>query len=104
MKQRIITAGIMCIIFIPLIIIGRLPFEIAVTILSCLGIKELIDRKEKDTKIPLIIKIFSILSVGLLTFCSDALLPCLALIILLIFIPMIFIKSDEYNYEVASFL
>lgn len=104
MKQRLITAGIMCIIFIPLIIIGKLPFEIAVAILSCLGVKELIDRKEKDTKIPLIIKIFSILSVGLLTFCSDALLPCLALIILLIFIPMIFIKSDEYNYEVASFL
>lgn len=104
MKQRLITAFILGIVLIPLVIVGNLPFEIGVTILSLFSFYEILSKKEKTVKIPTLMKIFSFLSVGLLTICYDALIPCIALIFLIIYLPIIFIDSDDYNFDIASFL
>lgn len=104
MKQRLITALVLSIILIPLVIIGNLPFEIGVTLLSLFSLYEILDKKERNVKIPILIKILSFLSVGLLTICYEALVPCIALIFLIIYIPIIFINSEEYNFDMASFL
>ena len=58
MKKRIISAIIMAIIFIPLLIIGNLPFTICISILSMASIYELLKLKPN---LPLIIKIFTYL-------------------------------------------
>ena len=104
MKQRLITAFILCVILIPLVFIGGFPFEIGVSILSLIALKEIMDIKEKEKKLPMFIKLISFLSAALLTLASEALLPCIALIILLLFIPLIFIDENEYNFDIAAFL
>ena len=58
MKKRIISAIIMAIIFIPLLIIGNLPFTVCISILSMASIYELLKLKPN---LPLIIKIFTYL-------------------------------------------
>lgn len=104
MKQRLLTASILCIILIPLVIIGGLSFEIGVTVLSILALREILDLNDKTKELPFFIKILSFLSVALITLCSEALIPCIALVILFIYIPLIFINNDEYNFDIASFL
>ncbi len=104
MKKRLISAIIMLAVFVPLIILGGIFFEIGITIVSILALRELLNIYEKDNKIPLIIKILSYLSIGLLVMCADSLLPCISLILLFLFIPIIFIDKKEYNYNNASVL
>ena len=98
MKKRIISAAVMLAIFIPLIIIGNIAFEIGITLIGLLALRELLSVFEKETKLPLIVKILSYLSVGLLIMCSNALIPCLAIILLFIFMPIIITNKNEYNY------
>ena len=102
MKKRLISAAVMLIIFIPLIIIGGFVFEIGMTLLALLAFKEILDIISKENKIPLIMTILSYLSVGILVLCADSLLPCLSLILLFVFIPIIFLENKEYNYNIAS--
>lgn len=45
MKKRVISALIMCIIFIPLVIVGGIPFRIAVGLIAILGYKEVLELK-----------------------------------------------------------
>lgn len=101
MKKRLISAIVMLAVFVPLIILGGFWFEIAITVVAILAYKELISIYEKNIKIPIILKVLSYLSVGLLVICAESLLPCLALIILFNFIPIIFINKNEYNYSNA---
>ena len=56
MKQRFISAIIMAIIFIPLLIIGKLPFNIFIALLGMGAIYELLKLKPS---LPLIIKLFT---------------------------------------------
>ena len=56
MKQRFISAIIMAIIFIPLLIIGKLPFNIFIALLGMGAIYELLKLKPN---LPLIIKLFT---------------------------------------------
>lgn len=102
MKKRLISAAVMLAVFVPLIIIGGFVFEIGITIVSLLAFKEILDIINKENKIPLIMTILSYLSVGILVLCADSLLPCLALILLFIFIPIIFLDKKDYNYNIAS--
>ena len=79
MKKRLITAIVLLAIFIPLIIIGGMYFEIALAILSTLAFKEMLDLIEKEKKIPFFVKIISYISVIVLTLCAEAFLPCVSL-------------------------
>lgn len=102
MKKRLISAVVALIILVPLIILGGIPFQVGTFFLSVLGFKEILNVISKNTKVPDILKILSYLSVGLLTLCQDAILPCLALIVIFIFIPLVFIKKEDYNFDIAS--
>ena len=104
MKKRMISAVIMLAVFVPLIIFGGIVFEIGITLISLLALRELLNIYEKEIKIPLIVKILSYLSIGILVMCADSLLPCLSLILLFLFIPIIFIDKKEYNYNNAVHL
>ncbi|MEG1596855.1 MAG: phosphatidate cytidylyltransferase [Bacilli bacterium] len=61
MKTRILSALALLIIFIPLIIIGELPFAILILICGILGLRELIILKNAKKNIPLILEILAYL-------------------------------------------
>ena len=59
MTKRIISAVILVLVFIPFIIVGELPFNIFMTVLSILGLYELLRVRETKKKFPTILKIFA---------------------------------------------
>lgn len=63
MKTRIISAVVAILIFIPLLIVGGIPFSMAVGILSVLAYKEIIDLKRIKGKVPNVVKLFGLISV-----------------------------------------
>ena len=67
MKKRVISSLVILLIAIPMIIIGGNTFSVFVTIISLIGIKELIDIRETKKKIPIIPKIITYIAVPLLT-------------------------------------
>lgn len=105
MKKRIISAIIMLMIVIPIIVIGGIPYSLAVGLLGCVAYRELIDlRKDKSNDYPNLMKLFGLLSMlfliysnfeqyGLLFGISYRLLCG---IILLVCLPIIFYK-DKYK-------
>lgn len=99
MKDRLIGAIILLGILVPLIILGGLPFEIGVGVIAVFAFKELLNLYEKNNKIPLLIEIFSYISVVTITLSLDAFLPALALCIILFFVPLIFYSKEEYSYN-----
>ena len=102
MKKRIISAIAALIIFVPLTIIGGIPFLVGTSLLSILGFRELLKLYEKDYKLPIFIKLLSYLSVVTLSICDESIIPCLGLIFIFIFIPIIFIDREEYNFDNAN--
>lgn len=109
MKKRIISAGIMIAILVPLMIIGGLPFKIAVGLISILAYKEFIDLKGFKNY-P-----FGVLICGLIALLSlvysnnDELFGIIGLnykylmfTILILFIPVVFyFNSKKYEYKDA---
>ena len=61
MKTRIISAIVALAIFIPIFIIGGIPFKIAVYIIAMLGMKEYLDVREKRKEFPLFVKLIAYL-------------------------------------------
>ena len=51
MKQRVISAIIALLIAIPIIIIGKIPYYIAVAVASLIGYYEFLTVREKEKKI-----------------------------------------------------
>ena len=70
MKTRIISAIVLIAIFVPLIIIGGIPFSITVGIVSALAFKEVIDLRKKEKDLPSLIKVVGIGCLLLLIFLS----------------------------------
>ena len=68
MKQRVISAIVAFLIFIPLFIIGGLPFNIAFYALTIIGLREFMKVKEKEKKIPDFIRLISYILISLLYF------------------------------------
>ena len=99
MKDRIIGAVILLGILVPLIIIGGLPFQIGVGIIAVFAFKELFTLYSKNNEVPLLIEVFSYISVVMLTLSLDAFLPALGLCFSLLFIPILFYKNEEYTYN-----
>ena len=104
MKTRIISAIIALLIFIPLIWLGSYPFAIAMGVLSILGYKEMMDLKESKESIPDGIKILGLLCVlylvlgnyGSYSLEYSVSLPRLLLPFVLLLIPVVFYRKDEY--------
>lgn len=110
MKTRIISAVVALIIFIPLLLIGGLFFDIAVFVLACLGLREFLNIRSKEKKIPLPIQAISYLSIGLIFSTSigkgiyemDLARWVTSLIALALLIPVLFyFKKGEYSVEDA---
>ena len=99
MKDRLIGAAILVGVLVPLIILGGIPFQVGVGIIAVFGFKELFNLYTKNNEVPLLIEIFSYISVVMLTLSLDAFLPALGLTISLLFIPLIFYKNEEYTYN-----
>ena len=113
MKQRIISAVIMAVVFIPFLIIGELPFTIFVAALSILGLYELIDVRESKKEFPLLLKIIGFIMVAIITISNlDAMelsfvfdYKIVAVALFLFMTPMVFIHDyKKYNFEDAFYL
>ena len=72
MQKRIISATVALAIFIPIFIIGGALFNVAVFILSVLGLKEFLDIKQSKKEMPLFIQFISYISLGLIMFFNSS--------------------------------
>ncbi len=113
MKKRILSAAILIAIFVPLIVIGGLPFKIGVGIVSVLAFKEAIDLKKKEKDLPSIIKVLGMISLLILIFASknDYLLNLglsfrtIGCLLILLLGPTIFYGgNDKYTTRDAFYL
>ena len=113
MTKRIVSAIILVLIFVPLIIVGELPFTILMTVLSILGLYEIIKVRETKKKFPLVLKIFAYLltcyfclyNTSSIEFINKFDYRVMAFIIFLFMSPMVFINnSEKYNLNDALFL
>ena len=68
MKQRIISAVITLIIFIPIFLKGNVIFNAAIFVVAMLGLKEFLDIKEKKKQLPMFIKVLAYLFMAMLLF------------------------------------
>lgn len=98
MKQRIISALIALIIFIPLLILGGIFFKIGLSIIGMLAIKEILDLK-KD--IPKIINIISYIMTFLLILLDINLIIKILIIIFIYLLLLIFFEDKKYMLEDA---
>ncbi len=113
MKTRIISSIIVVLIFLPFLIIGELPFAIFMSILSVLGLYELLRVRESKKKFPLLLKIiaylltiyFCMYNTGSIDFHYMMDYRVMSFIIFLFLCPMVFINdSKRYNLNDALFL
>lgn len=68
MKQRVISAIVALLIFIPVFIIGGMSFNLVFYVLTLLGLREFMKIREKDKKFPDFIRLISYLMITLLYF------------------------------------
>lgn len=109
MKQRIIWGGIAAVVFLPFLIVGRLPFQLFVATLAMIAVSEMLRMKQ--------LEIFSfegilamlaafVLTVPMdhyLTFLPiDASFACFGLIVFF-FLAGTVINSNHYSFEDAAF-
>lgn len=113
MTKRIISAIILVLIFVPFIIVGELPFTIFMSVLSILGLYELLKVHETKKKFPIVLKIFAYLltcyfclyNTSSIEFINKFDYRVMAFIIFLFISPMVFINdNDKYNLNDALFL
>ena len=104
MKQRFISAVIMALIFVPLLIIGSLPFNIFIALLGIGAIYELLKLKPH---LPLIIKMFTYLETLIVIFFNVLKLNgyenILLMLMMLINLSLLVVidDKDKYNYKDA---
>ena len=112
MKKRIISAIIMLMIVIPLIVIGGIPYTLAVGLIGCMAYKEIIDlRHDKLNEYPLLMKCLGLISMLYLIYSNfekygllfGVSYKVLCMIILVICIPIILYKK-RYNINDAFHL
>ena len=109
MKKRVISAAIVIAIFIPLFLIGGIPFGAAVGIVAAMGLKEALDLKDK--KYPQLIMIIGMVCLELLIIVGRSVdelytglsYGLLGITILLLTIPAIFDKKDKYTTKEALY-
>lgn len=100
MKQRLISAIVVLAIIVPLVILGGVWFEIAVSIIGMLAMKEILDLK----KVPKSITIISLILMLALIFLDINVINKALLLMLVYFILLIFYDKKDYNIETCTFL
>lgn len=111
MKKRIISAIVALLIVIPLIVLGGTVFKVGVGLVGILGFYEMLSMKDNERKIPILIKVISIilfviimLSFGYNTEKLYFDYSTLLLILLLILSPIVFYSRRDYNITDATFI
>lgn len=111
MKQRIISAAIALAIVIPLIIIGGTWYYLGLSIIGLIGFIEMMNAIKKERKIPLLISILSVICFIFIMmngiFTTTAFLidnKIIVISLLLLNIPVIFFKKENYNINDSLFL
>lgn len=112
MKKRVISAVIVIALFIPLFLIGGIPFGAAVGLVAALAFKEILELKESHNPLPIIIKIIGIISLELLIIINRSYqniytglsYGLLGLTVLLLAIPAIFDKKGKYTTKDALYM
>lgn len=117
MKQRVISAIFILLIFLPFLILGGQWFQFFIAVIGGLGLKELLDikykKRTKKEKIPWMIEVISFLSLWLLILNNSNtsefgyLLDyrILSLLLIAFLIPIIILDdAKKYNLEDALFL
>lgn len=108
MYKRIKSAIIMLIVIIPILIIGGIPYSLAVGLIACVAFKELIEiRKDKSNDYPNLLKIISIVCMLYLTYSNfdkygllfGVSYKLLCGIILILCIPTLFYNK---NYRISD--
>ena len=113
MKKRILGAIVIIAIFVPFLVIGKLPFAIFMSVLSVLSVYELLKVREVQKKFPFILKLlaylltlcFSLYNIGSIDFQYNFDYRVMTLLIFVFLVPMVFINnSKKYNFDDALFL
>ena len=112
MIKRILSAIVALIIFVPLLIIGKIYFELAMLVLAGFAYKEILNLKESHNKIPLFMQlvggllmfIFILLNNKEASLCTGITYQLMAEIALLALLPIIFYDDSEYNSKDAFYL
>ena len=64
MKNRVISAILLLVVFVPFLIIGKIPFAVLMLVVGLLGLHELIKAREVKKEFPFLMKLFAYLLVG----------------------------------------
>ena len=113
MKVRIISAIVLLLIFVPLLIIGGLPFSLLMVAISLVGLREIFKVKKKQREVPVLMELFGYLVVSFLTLnnysSSDLVFTIdyriVAGMIFAFLLPIVFINDDKkYSVDDALFM
>lgn len=113
MKIRIISAIVMLLIFVPLLIVGKLPFALLMLVISLIGLREIFKVKRKQKEFPVLMELFGYLLVSFLTlnnYNSSSLVfeidyRLVAFMIFAFILPVVFINNDKkYSVDDALFM
>lgn len=113
MKIRIISALVMLLIFIPLLVVGGLPFSLLMLLISLVGLHEIFKVRRKQKDYPFMMELFGYLLVGFLTlnnYTSSSLVfeidyRLVAFMIFAFILPVVFINDDKkYSFDDALFM
>lgn len=113
MKTRVLSAIIIVAIFLPLLLIGELPFALLMAFLGILGLYELLKVRESRKAIPHIIKLFAygmvfafcMYNFDSIEFQSQFDYRVMALILALFLSPIVFFNNyDKYNFDDALYV
>ncbi|MBP3635207.1 MAG: phosphatidate cytidylyltransferase [Bacilli bacterium] len=101
MKQRLISALVVLILFIPILILGGIYFRIGITFISMASVYEIV--KFKDN-IPKFIKLLSYSLIIFMIFTNINYIIKIFIVFLILLTPLIFYDRKNYNIEIFSFL
>ena len=113
MKQRVLSAIILIIVFVPFLIIGELSFSIFMSILSVFALYELLKVRESKKEFPFILKVlayfltvyFCLYNTNTIEFKYSFDYRVMAFIIFMFLSPMVFINdTKKYNLNDSLFL
>lgn len=113
MKQRIISAIVMALVFIPILLIGNQIFSYTMAFLSVIGLYELLTMRETKKEFPFLLKIFAYILVVFFSFRNSNSIEfittldyrVMTFIIFVFLMPMVFINNTKkYNLNDALFL
>lgn len=111
MKTRIISAIIMCMVVIPILVIGGLPFKIMGIVLSICAMYEILRARSSKSGIPLVMRLISYLVIGSFVYFGttvdsvnyEFVYKIMADVFLIYFIPVVLI-NDTKEYSVTDAL